>query len=211
MQAGSTGATVNVAAVRKSATNGPGRRRATQGGGRIPGRRPALLNRDLTGFGAHLHQSIHESITYKDTDIEHTSTHIIVTNSVTGRKVQLTNEELTGNSVRQLNKMVQGFPKHTITKLKQRRRTLKNRGYAQNCRHKRLDQKNKLERHNEELRARTGHLERDNLELRERLHASMREIAALKHRLAAFSSESNRVKFVKCDNSGEQQSHQLIT
>lgn len=95
---------------------------------------------------------IHEAATYRDADIEHTNTHITVTNMENGVTKTLTNYELTSFSVRQLNKIVQGFPKQTITKLKQRRRTLKNRGYAQNCRHKRLDQKNRLERENEELR-----------------------------------------------------------
>lgn len=97
-------------------------------------------------------QSIHESATYKDADIEHDSTRIIATNFETGATVTLTNEQLTCFSVRDLNKMVAGFPRQTISKLKQRRRTLKNRGYAQNCRHKRLDQKNRLEEQNKDLK-----------------------------------------------------------
>lgn len=113
---------------------------------------------------------IHEAATYKDADIEHTSTHITVTHLESKRQVRLTNDELTSFSVRQLNKIVQGFPRQTITKLKQRRRTLKNRGYAQNCRHKRLDQKNKLERQNESLRQEVNRQARLISELREKVH-----------------------------------------
>lgn len=116
---------------------------------------------------------IHEAATYKDDEIEHTNTHIIVSDRNSGRKVVLTNNELICFSVRQLNKIVQGFCRETITKLKQRRRTLKNRGYAQNCRHKRLDQKNKLEKENEKLRE-------ENSKLREKLHLYTYQLNALR-------------------------------
>ena len=129
-------------------------------------------------------RAIREAATYYDEDIQHTSTHIIVRDTVNGRLVKLTNGELTSYSVRQLNKMVSGFPRQTITKLKQRRRTLKNRGYAQNCRHKRLDQKNKLERQNAQLRdenARLSHLVRD---LQHRLAKQAVELDSLRRQLA---------------------------
>ena len=102
-------------------------------------------------------------------DIEHTDRYIKVTNLETSRSVTLTNKELTDFTVRQLNKLVSGFPKQTIHKLKQRRRTLKNRGYAQNCRHKRLDAKNRLERQNEQLREENARQAREIDELRRQL------------------------------------------
>lgn len=52
---------------------------------------------------------------------------------------------LIGLSVRELNKRLHGKPREIIQKLKQKRRTLKNRGYAQNCRTKRLHIKNEME------------------------------------------------------------------
>lgn len=50
----------------------------------------------------------------------------------------ITDEQLISLSVRELNKLLRNYPKEQKTMLKQRRRLLKNRGYAQNCRNRRL-------------------------------------------------------------------------
>ncbi len=65
--------------------------------------------------------------------------------------VEIPDEILTSKPVRELNKLLHGFPRDMIQKLKQKRRTLKNRGYAQNCRTKRLHQRNLLEDQNKKL------------------------------------------------------------
>lgn len=71
-------------------------------------------------------------------------------------------ELLTTLTVRELNKRLHGCPREEVVRLKQKRRTLKNRGYAQNCRSKRLNQRRELERTNRQL---TSELQRAHQEL----------------------------------------------
>jgi len=68
-----------------------------------------------------------------------------------GRSGDLSDDQLIQLPVRELNKKLHGLPRDTVVKLKQKRRTLKNRGYAQNCRTKRLQQRNQLEDKNKIL------------------------------------------------------------
>uniref|UniRef100_A0A6M2CUA1 Putative bzip maf transcription factor n=1 Tax=Rhipicephalus microplus TaxID=6941 RepID=A0A6M2CUA1_RHIMP len=62
-------------------------------------------------------------------------------------KITMSDEELVHLSVRDLNRQLKasGLTRSEIVKMKQRRRTLKNRGYAASCRNKRLEQKDDLE------------------------------------------------------------------
>lgn len=61
-------------------------------------------------------------------------------------------EQLSTMSIRELNKLLKNLPKDQIAILKQRRRLLKNRGYAQNCRNKRLTLQKVYSEENDQLK-----------------------------------------------------------
>jgi hypothetical protein len=93
---------------------------------------------------------------------------IVATNNT-----QLDEVDLTCLPVRELNKRLQGCARDEILKIKQKRRTLKNRGYAQNCRTKRMVQRSELEEENHCLMTDLSKVQSDLRVLQNELHKVM--------------------------------------
>ncbi|RVE69578.1 hypothetical protein OJAV_G00079100 [Oryzias javanicus] len=91
----------------------------------------------------------------------------------------LTDDELVTMSVRELNQHLRGLSKEEILQLKQRRRTLKNRGYAASCRVKRVTQKEELERQKALLQQEVDKLATENASMKVELDALRSKYEAL--------------------------------
>ena len=83
--------------------------------------------------------------------------------------VNITDDALISLSVRELNRLLKGLAPDDVRVLKQRRRTLKNRGYAANCREKRLTQKEELELEREALKREITQLRTKNTDMQQQL------------------------------------------
>ncbi|XP_068120092.1 transcription factor MafG [Hyperolius riggenbachi] len=93
----------------------------------------------------------------------------------------LTDDELVTMSVRELNQHLRGLSKEEIIQLKQRRRTLKNRGYAASCRVKRVTQKEELEKQKVELQQEVEKLASENASMRLELDSLRSKYEALQN------------------------------
>jgi len=81
-------------------------------------------------------------------------------------QIVLTEEELANMPVKDLNTLLRGLPESEVWKLKQRRRTIKNRGYAQTSRFKRTKLRAVLEREKGSLEGELDRFRKENERLR---------------------------------------------
>eukprot|EP00062_Callorhinchus_milii_P019401 gi/632973908/ref/XP_007903382.1/ PREDICTED: transcription factor MafB isoform X2 [Callorhinchus milii] len=106
---------------------------------------------------------------------------------------RFSDDQLVSMSVRELNRHLRGFSKDEVIRLKQKRRTLKNRGYAQSCRFKRVQQKHLLENEKTQLIQQVDQLKQEVARL-------MRERDAYKQKCEKLASNAFREAGSTSDN-----------
>ncbi|CAD5126094.1 DgyrCDS14264 [Dimorphilus gyrociliatus] len=107
-----------------------------------------------------------------------------------GDELPVADEELILLPVRELNRRLHGLSKEVVIRIKQRRRTLKNRGYAQQCRTKRLQQRADLEKVNKELLEKISNLKKQMLILARERDLYKRELERFKLNSTPSSPDS---------------------
>lgn len=104
-----------------------------------------------------------------------------LTNGSDDQGSNISDEALLKLGVKELNKLLKSLSPEDRTKLKRRRRILKNRGYAANCRTKRMSQKEILQMEKEELETDCKKLANQNQMLKNKLDSIKDRYKDLQH------------------------------
>uniref|UniRef100_A0A6G1SC18 Transcription factor MafK n=1 Tax=Aceria tosichella TaxID=561515 RepID=A0A6G1SC18_9ACAR len=110
------------------------------------------------------------------------------------KRIQMTGKDLINATVKDLNKRLVGCSNMAINRLKKCRRTLKNRGYAKNCRIKRLCMRNELELTNVKLRAEINELRLRNKLLQNQVNDLMQRFQPIAQRELANNNNTCQLK-----------------
>lgn len=134
------------------------------GGLHVPSNRPHSVGSSASTMSPRLSHSMMHSQNNRGESTSSTSSNA---SSYSGPTIIRNGDDMIGDellmtlSVRELNKRLHGCPREEVVRLKQKRRTLKNRGYAQNCRSKRLQQRHDLEITNRNLNSQLKKIQMD--------------------------------------------------
>ena len=104
---------------------------------------------------------------------------------------RVSDDQLTQMSARDLNKYFKDYSPGTISQLKKKRRTLKNRGYALNSRMKRVQQKNELEDEKHALQDKVKDLQSEIDQLKKELDVYKRKASTYEELLSNSTTKSS--------------------
>lgn len=105
----------------------------------------------------------------------------------------MNDHDLVNLPLRELNKRLRALPKQNAYNMKKRRRTLKNRKYAQNCRSKRLEQKSEMEIQNNHLKTEISRLNKLIDKYKNEV-TTLRNIINNKNNSTSHLSDNNQVR-----------------